>query len=176
MSHPDDPSIVSDWDCGLNTGEGGSEGSGGGSGGGSTPPTDPEPEPEPEPLEVDIVGLPDVAVAGASYELLAESGDDEGLAYAWRVDGGTIVPDTGPQVTWTAPDEPSVAWIHVDVTSEDGRKAEQSAYQRVEAPAPEPEPEPEPVSALPLLGQLLLALGLLRLGVMRLSRRGGAGT
>ena len=34
----------------------------------------------------------------------------------------------------------------------------------------------EPVPALPLLGQLLLALGLLRLGVMRLSRRGGAGT
>ena len=31
---------------------------------------------------------------------------------------------------------------------------------------------PEPVPALPLLGQLLLALGLLRLGVMRLSRRG----
>ena len=43
-------------------------------------------------------------------------------------------------------------------------------------PEPEPEPEPEPVSALPLLGQLLLALGLLRLGVMRLSRRGAAGT
>ena len=38
--------------------------------------------------------------------------------------------------------------------------------------------EPEPVPALPLLGQLLLALGLLRLGAMRrgqLSRRGGAG-
>ena len=31
-------------------------------------------------------------------------------------------------------------------------------------PDPEPEPEPEPVPALPLLGQLLLALGLLRLG------------
>ena len=46
-------------------------------------------------------------------------------------------------------------------------------------PEPEPEPEPEPVPALPLLGQLLLALGLLRLGMMRrvrLSRRGGAGT
>ena len=38
-------------------------------------------------------------------------------------------------------------------------------------PEPEPEPEPEPVPALPLLGQLLLALG-----VMRLSRRVGAGT
>ncbi len=34
--------------------------------------------------------------------------------------------------------------------------------------------EPEPMPALPLLGQLLLALGMLRLGVMRLSRRGGA--
>ena len=43
-------------------------------------------------------------------------------------------------------------------------------------PEPEPGPEPEPVPALPLLGQLLLAGGLLRLGVMRLSRRGGAGT
>ena len=50
------------------------------------------------------------------------------------------------------------------------RPAGQSAYVRVEVP--EPEPEPEPVPALPLLGQLLLALGLLRLGVMRLSRRG----
>ena len=42
-------------------------------------------------------------------------------------------------------------------------------------PESEPEPEPEPVPALPLLGQLLLALGLLRLGMMRrvrLSRRG----
>ena len=48
------------------------------------------------------------------------------------------------------------------------RPAGQSAYVRVEVPEPEPEPE----LALPLLGQLLLALGLLRLGVMRLSRRG----
>ena len=43
---------------------------------------------------------------------------------------------------------------------------------------PEPEPEPEPVPALPLLGQLLLALGLLRLGLLRrvrLSRRGTPG-
>ena len=35
---------------------------------------------------------------------------------------------------------------------------------------PEPEPEPEPVPALPLLGQLLLALGLAGAGAMRLVR------
>ena len=49
-----------------------------------------------------------------------------------------------------------MAWIHVDVTREDGATAGQSAYVRVEVP--EPEPEPEPVPALPLLGHLLLAL------------------
>ena len=79
-------------------------------------------------------------------------------------------------MVWTAPATAGVAWIHVDVTREDGAKAGRSDYVRVEVPEPEPEPEPEPVPALPLLGQLLLALGLLRLGVMRLSRRGGAGT
>ena len=35
---------------------------------------------------------------------------------------------------------------------------------------PKPEPEPEPVPALPLLGQLLLALGLAGAGAMRLAR------
>ena len=134
------------------------------------PPPDPEPdpEPEPEPLEVAIVGVPDVAVAGESYELTAQS-DEESLVYEWSVAGGTIEPTDAQTVVWTAPETASVAWIHVDVTSEDGATAEQSAYVRVEVPEPEPEPEPEPVAALPLLGQLLLALGLLRLGVMRLS-------
>ena len=36
---------------------------------------------------------------------------------------------------------------------------------------PEPEPEPEPVPALPLIGQLLLGLGLLGGGVRHLYRR-----
>ena len=45
-----------------------------------------------------------------------------------------------------------------------------------DTPPPDDDPEPVPAPALPLLGQLLLAGGLLRLGVMRLSRRGGAGT
>ena len=53
--------------------------------------------------------------------------------------------------------------VTVDVTDND-------------TPPPDDDPEPVPAPALPLLGQLLLALGLLRLGVMRLSRRGGAGT
>ena len=136
----------------------------------------PEPEPEPEPLGVEIVGVPDVAVTGESYELTAQS-DEASLVYAWRVAGGTIEPDDAQMVVWTASATADVAWIHVDVTREDGATAGQSAYVRAEVPElePEPEPEPEPVSALPLLGQLLLALGLLRLGVMRLSRRGAAG-
>ena len=60
-----------------------------------------------------------------------------------------------------------MAWIHVDVTREDGATAGQSAYVRVEVP----EPEPEPVPALPLLGHLLLALGLTGAGARLLSRR-----
>ena len=140
------------------------------------PDPDPEPEPEPEPFGVEIVGVPDVAVTGESYELTAQSGADS-LVYEWRVDGGTITPDTAQTVVWTAPETASVAWIHVDVTREDGTKASQSTYVRVEVP--EPAPEPDPGSALPLLGQLLLALGQFRQGVMRrvrLARRGGAGT
>ena len=118
-----------------------------------------------EPFEVDIVGVPEVAVAGESYELTAQS-DEDSLVYAWRVDSGAIEPDDVQMVVWTAPETAGVAWIHVDVTREDDAKAGQSAYVRVEVP----EPEPEPVPALPLLGQLLLALGLAGAGAMRLVR------
>ena len=121
--------------------------------------------PEPEPFEVDIVGVPEVAVTGESYELTVQS-DEDSLVYAWRVDGGAIEPDDVQMVVWTAPETAGVAWIHVDVTREDGATAGQSAYVRVEVP----EPEPEPVPALPLLGQLLLALGLAGAGAMRLVR------
>ena len=110
------------------------------------PEPDPEPEPEPEPLEVAIVGVPDVAVAGESYELTAQS-DEESLVYEWSVAGGTIEPDDAQMVVWTAPETASVAWIHVDVTREDGATAGRSDYVRVEVP----EPEPEPVPALPFL-------------------------
>ena len=118
-----------------------------------------------EPFEVEIVGVPDVAVTGESYELTAQS-DEDSLVYAWRVDGGAIEPDAVQMVVWTAPETAGVAWIHVDVTREDGVTAGHSAYVRVEVP----EPEPEPVPALPLLGQLLLALGLAGAGAMRLVR------
>ena len=128
------------------------------------PEPDPEPEPEPEPLEVAIVGVPDVAVAGESYELTAQS-DEESLVYEWSVAGGTIEPDDAQMVVWTAPETASVAWIHVDVTREDGATAGRSDYVRVEVP----EPEPEPV--LPLIGQLLLGVGLLGGGARRLYRR-----
>ena len=121
--------------------------------------------PEPEPFEVEIVGVPEVAVTGESYELTVQS-DEDSLVYAWRVDGGAIEPDDVQMVVWTAPETAGVAWIHVDVTREDGAKAGQAAYVRVEVP----EPEPEPVPALPLLGQLLLALGLAGAGAMRLVR------
>ena len=126
-----------------------------------------------EPFEVDIVGVPEVAVAGESYELTAQS-DEDSLVYAWRVDSGAIEPDDVQMVVWTAPETAGVAWIHVDVTREDDVTAGHSAYVRVEVPEPEtepePEPEPEPVPALPLLGQLLLALGLAGAGAMRLVR------
>ena len=157
------------------SGDGDTDGDGdGGDGDGDGGDGDGDTEPEPEPFGVEIVGVPDVAVAGESYELTAQS-DEASLVYAWSVDAGTITPDTAQTVVWTAPATAGVAWIHVDVTREDGTKAGQSAYVRVEVP----EPEPEPVPALPLLGQLLLALGLLGLGVLRragLSRRGGAGS
>ena len=116
-----------------------------------------------------IEGVPAVAVAGESYELTAQS-DAASLVYAWRVVGGSVVPDDTQTVLWTAPQTAVVAWIHVDVTREDGATAGASAYVRVEVPAPEPEPEPEPVPALPLLGHLLLALSLLGLGVKHLFR------
>ena len=103
---------------------------------------------EPEPFRVEIVGVPNVAVAGESYELTAES-DSGSLVYAWKVDSGAIEPDAVQMVVWTAPETAGVAWIRVDVTREDGATAGQSAYVRVEVP--EPEPEPEPVSALPFL-------------------------
>ena len=122
-----------------------------------------------EPFEVDIVGVPEVAVAGESYDLTAQS-DEDSLVYAWRVDSGAIEPDDVQMVVWTAPETAGVAWIHVDVTREDDVTAGHSAYVRVEVPEPEPEPEPEPVPALPLLGQLLLALGLAGAGAMRLVR------
>ena len=78
---------------------------------------------EPEPFRVDIVGVPDVAVAGESYELTAQS-DEESLVYAWRVAwGGTIEPDDAQMVVWTAPETAVVAWIRVDVTRDDGAKA-----------------------------------------------------
>ena len=129
------------------------------------------PEPELEPFEVAIVGVPDVAVAGESYELTAQS-DEASLVYAWRVAwGGTIEPDDAQMVVWTAPETAVVAWIRVDATREDGATAGQSVYVRVEVPEPEPEPEPEPVPALPLLGHLLLALGLTAAGARLLSRR-----
>ena len=164
-------------------------GGGGGGGGGEPQPepepdpeTDPEPEPEPEPLEVAIVGVPDGAVAGESYDLTAQS-DEESLVYAWRVafgEGGSVEPTDTQAVVWTAPSGVRVAWIRVDITREDGATAGQSAYVRVEAPEPAPPPEPppppEPVPALPLLGQLLLALGLLGAGAyhVRSSRAGFA--
>ena len=131
-------------------------------GGWASPPSEPAsatPEPEPEPLEVEIVGVPDVAVAGESYELTAQS-DEESLVYEWRVVGGSVVPNDAQTVLWTAPQTAGVAWIHVDVTREDGATAGDSVYKRVA----EPEPEPEPVPALPLLGQLLLASLLLGAG------------
>ena len=124
------------------------------------------PAPTREPFEVDIVGVPEVAVAGESYELTAQS-DEASLVYAWRVAyGGSLEPDNEKMVIWTAPETAGVAWIHVDVTREDDVTAGHSAYVRVEVP----EPEPEPVPALPLLGQLLLALGLAGAGAMRLVR------
>ena len=57
----------------------------------------------------------------------------------------------------------------------DGRHRRPASAEMTGTPAvptrePEPEPEPEPVPALPLLGQLLLALGLAGAGAMRLVR------
>ena len=109
-------------------------------------------------------------MAGESYELTAQS-DSEGLVYAWRVNGGTLEPTDAQTVVWTAPEAAGVSWIHVDVTRADGATAGQSAYVRVEVPEPVPAPDPEPVPALPLLGQLLLALGLAGAGARFMRRR-----
>ena len=109
-------------------------------GGWASPPSESAsatPEPEREPFEVTILGVPEVAVAGASYELTAQS-DAAALVYAWRVAyGGSVEPDDAQMVVWTAPETAGVAWIRVDATrEEDGATAGQSAYVRVEVPAP----------------------------------------
>ena len=131
--------------------------------------------PDLEPFQVAIVGVPEVAVTGESYELTAQSDAEEALVYAWQVaygEGGSVEPSDTQTVVWTAPAGVDVAWIRVDATrEEDDATAGQSAYLRVEAPAPAPEEDPEPVPALPLLGQLLLALGLTGTGARLLSRR-----
>ena len=131
--------------------------------------------PDLEPFQVAIVGVPEVAVTGESYELTAQSDAEEALVYAWQVaygEGGSVEPSDTQTVVWTAPAGVDVAWIRVDATrEEDDAAAGQSAYVRVEAPAPAPEEDPEPVPALPLLGQLLLALGLTGAGARLLSRR-----
>ena len=96
------------------------------------------PEPELAALAVAIVGVPEVAVAGASYELTAQSDAEEALVYVWRVaygEGGSVEPTDTQTVVWTAPAGVNVAWIRVDVTrEEDGATAGQSAYVRVEVP------------------------------------------
>ena len=144
-------------------------------GGWASSPSEPAsatPVPELEPFEVDIVGVPEVAVAGESYELTAQSDAEEALVYAWRVaygEGGSVEPTDTQTVVWTAPSGVNVAWIRVDATrAEDGATAGQSAYVHVELPDPD---DPEPVPALPLLGHLLLALGLTGAGARLLSRR-----
>ena len=104
--------------------------------------------------------MPDVAVAGESYELTAQSDAEEALVYTWRVAyGGAIEPDDAQMVVWTAPETAGVAWIRVDATrGEDGATAGQSAYVRVEmldqtsltlsaAPAPAEGGEPVTVTA-----------------------------
>ena len=88
----------------------------------ASPPSEPAsatPEPEREPFEVAIVGVPEVAVAGASYELTAQSDAEEALVYAWRVaygEGGSVEPTDTQTVVWTAPSGVNVAWIRVDAT------------------------------------------------------------
>ena len=96
------------------------------------------PEPARAALAVAIVGVPEVALAGASYELTAQSDAAAALGYAWRVaygEGGSVEPTDTQTVVWTAPSGVTVAWIRVDVTrEEDGATAGQSAYVRVEVP------------------------------------------
>ena len=96
------------------------------------------PEPARAALAVAIVGVPEVALTGASYELTAQSDAEEALGYAWRVaygEGGSVEPTDTQTVVWTAPSGVTVAWIRVEVTrEEDGATAGQSAYVRVEVP------------------------------------------
>ena len=96
------------------------------------------PEPARAALAVAIVGVPEVALAGASYALTAQSDAEAALGYAWRVaygEGGSVEPTDTQTVVWTAPAGVTVAWIRVEVTrEEDGATAGQSAYVRVEGP------------------------------------------
>ena len=94
----------------------------------------------------------DIAAANSSTYILVDA--DLGTTLKVRV---TFADDLGHTETLT-----SAATATVTATP--------AVPTREPFPEPEPEPEPEPVPALPLLGQLLLALGLAGAGAMRLVR------
>ena len=103
-------------------------------------------------IRVDGTDEADIASANSStYTLVAA---DLGTTLKVRV---TFADDLGHTETLT-----SAATATVTATP--------AVPTREPFPEPEPEPEPEPVPALPLLGQLLLALGLAGAGAMRLVR------
>ncbi len=108
--------------------------------------------------------------------------DDDGLTsvsytYQWiRTAAGVdtnISGATASTYTLVAADQGTTVKVRVSFT-DDASKAETRTSAATAAVAAEvtgtPEPEPEPVPALPLLGQLLLALGLAGAGAMRLVR------
>ena len=103
-------------------------------------------------IRVDGTDEADIAAANSSTYILVDA--DLGTTLKVRV---TFADDLGHTETLT-----SAATATVTATP--------AVPTREPFPEPEPEPEPEPVPALPLLGQLLLALGLAGAGAMRLVR------
>ena len=102
------------------------------------------------------------------YEYRQQEGD--GPFGAWQIIGADP-PPTDHQVTGLT----NGTSYTFQVRAVNSREASPPSEPARATPAPEPEPEPEPVPALPLLGHLLLALGLTGAGARWARRRGGGG-
>ena len=102
------------------------------------------------------------------YEYRQQEGD--GPFGAWQIIGADP-PPTDHQVTGLT----NGTSYTFQVRAVNSREASPPSEPARATPAPEPEPEPEPVPALPLLGHLLLALGLAGAGARWARRRGVGG-
>ena len=80
---------------------------------------------------VTVTAEPGHVVPGGVVRLTATAGDPDGgpVTYAWSAPSGTFDATDAATATWTAPSEPGVFEIRVEVTDDEGQRA--SAAERV---------------------------------------------